>query len=298
MTRAFSICALATTLAVAAPARGDQATDAARVAYDRGASAYDAGDYPRAAVELAKADELAANDVALELAIKAAVKADNPRLAMTLAARGARRSTAGVAAAVELARSKMAGRTGTIIVMCPMRAGCVPVVDGEVAHAGAPHIVLVGDHTVVVEGGGGPRDTLPAKVTADAIVEVRASPPRAQAEPVPVLPAPRAKDEKPSTKQSTPSNGISPAWFWASLGLTAVLGGVTAASAVDTRKKHEDFLASPSESLQNAGLDAQLRTNLLVGATGVAALATVFVGVFFVGWRGDPGPPQQTGSNR
>lgn len=287
-------CAIS--LAYAANASADQATlDAARQAYDRGAAAYDAKDYPRAATELAKADELMANDVALELAIKAAVKADDPRLAMTLAARGARRSNAGVAAAAEQARQKMAGKTGTVIVMCPMRPSCNATVDGEAVHAGSPHIVLIGDHNVVVEGGGGPRDVLLAKVAPDGVAEVRASAPSSggsSATPVAILPPPRARDEQAPVERSPSSSGISPAWFWVGVGLTAVLGGATIASAVDTSNKHESFLALPTEELQSNGLDAQLRTNLLAGSTGLAGVATIVVGAFFVKWKGEPSTTQ------
>ena len=284
-------CALS--LAWAARAHADQATlDAARQAYDRGAAAYDAKDFPRAAVELARADELMANDVALEQAIKAAVKADDPRLAMTLASRGARRSNAGVAAAAEQARQKMASKTGTVIVMCPLRPACNPTVDGEPVHAGAPHIVLVGDHAVVIEGGGGPRDVLTAKVAPDGVVEMRASAPSSAApapSPVAILPPPLAKDEQPRAEQApTTSSGISPVWFWVGAGATAVLGAVTIGSAVDTQSKHESFRTQPSEALQNQGLDAQLRTNLLAGGTGLVGIATIIVGAFFVKWTGEP----------
>jgi len=289
-------CALS--LAWSARAHADQATlDAARQAYDRGAASYDAKDFPRAAVELARADELMANDVALELAIKAAVKADDPRLAMTLAARGARRSNAGVAAAAEQARQKMAGRTGTVIVMCPLRPACNPTVDGEPVHAGAPHIVLIGDHSVVIEGGGGPRDVLTAKVAPDGVVEMRASaPPSAGAAPAPspvaILPPPRARDEQPRTEQASATSGLSPVWFWIGAGATAVLGAVTIGSAVDTQSKHESFRTAPTADLQNAGLDAQLRTNLLAGGTGLAGIATIITGAFFVRWTAEPSTSQ------
>ncbi|MBS2017910.1 MAG: hypothetical protein JST00_33850 [Deltaproteobacteria bacterium] len=286
-------CAIA--LAYAPVARADQATlDAARQAYDRGAASYDAKEYGRAAVELARADELMANDVALELAIKAAVKADDPRLAMTLAARGARRPNAGVAAAAEQARQKMAGKTGTVIVMCPLRPQCSPTVDGEAVHAGAPHIVLVGDHQVVIDGGGGPRDVLTAKVAPDAVVEMRAPVPSESPSPGPVavLPAPRAKDEATRREPMSASEGLPAGWFWVGVGLTAALGAVTIASAVDTSDKHEAFRAQPTQDLQDRGLDAQLRTNLLAGGTGLVGIATLVAGAFFVKWGGERTPSQ------
>ena len=62
-------------VATTAPAFADaKDLEGARAAYDRGAAAYDAGNYELAASELTRADDLAPNDIALELALKAAVK--------------------------------------------------------------------------------------------------------------------------------------------------------------------------------------------------------------------------------
>src|SRR4051794_10708566 len=101
----------------------DEATkEAARQAYDRGAAAYDAGEYARATSELSRADELFPSDIALELALKAAVKGDDARTAIVLANRADHRSQAGtLGAAAQAARTKMAGRTGTVSVTCPGR---------------------------------------------------------------------------------------------------------------------------------------------------------------------------------
>src|SRR5262249_30308245 len=61
--------------------------DAARQAYDRGATAFDNKDYATAARELARADDLVPNNVALVTALKAALRADDAVLGMTLAER-------------------------------------------------------------------------------------------------------------------------------------------------------------------------------------------------------------------
>ena len=39
-------------------------------------------------------------------------------------------------------------------------------------------------------------------------------------------------------------------------------------------------------SLYNQGLDAQTRTNILIGATSVVGAATAVVGIFFTDWSG------------
>src|SRR5687768_1985938 len=106
-------------LVCASIAHAEPDVDSARSAYDRGAAAYDRGEYPLAAAELARADELAANDVALELALKAAVKAEDAPLAMTLAARAdGRQGNAALRSARDAARARMASRTGRVVVTC------------------------------------------------------------------------------------------------------------------------------------------------------------------------------------
>lgn len=266
----------------------DEATkEAARQAYDRGAAAYDAGDYARATAELTHADELFASDVALELALKSAVKGDDPLAAMTLAARADKRARGGtLAAAAQAARAKMAGRTGTVNVTCPGRATCLAKIDGKDVPANEPYVVLAGPHRVIIEGGGAPREAYDVRVDSDAAVVVKAL------VPVPVIgppPGPRPASE-PASRAEPRSSGISPAWFFVGLGVTAVVGGITIASALDTRKKHDEFQTRPSMQAQQAGLDAQLRTNLLTGGTAVAAVTTALLGLLFVQWSSSPSP--------
>jgi hypothetical protein len=256
----------------------DATKEAARQAYDRGAAAYDAGDYARAMAELSRADELFPSDIALELALKAAVKGDDARTAVVLANRADQRSKGGsLGAAVAAARTKMAGRTGTVSVACPGRAACTAKIDDKDLPAGEAYVVLVGQHRVVIEGGGAPREAYDVRVDPDATLVVKAQPPPAV--PPPAGP-PRAREQPPES----PRSGISPVWFWFGAGLTAVVGGVAIASGLDTRAKHDDFAAHPSADAQQAGLDAQLRTNLLAGGAGLAGVVTAVVGLVFVQW--------------
>ena len=79
-------CAL-TAIATAAPARADEELTDARKAYDRGAKAYDDGDYVTAAREASFADQLVPNTTALELALKSVLRVELHVLAMQLADR-------------------------------------------------------------------------------------------------------------------------------------------------------------------------------------------------------------------
>jgi hypothetical protein len=248
------------------PALADD-TDAAHAAYDRGARAYDAHDYVRAAHELAKADEFAPNDVALELAIRAAVHCDDPVLVMALAAKAEGRNESLRLTAQE-ARSKMVGRTGRLTLACAPQTRCTGTVDGVDEVIGERRYVLVGEHRIGFDSEGR-RELIFVRVAPDADLEVRATSPAA---------APPARDA---------SRGVSRTWFWIGLGVSAVLGTAATVSALDTRSIRDQYVASGSEDLRMEGADSQLRTNILAGTTLVALIGTAVLGTAFVRWS-DP----------
>lgn len=83
--------------------------------------------------------------------------------------------------------------------------------------------------------------------------------------------------------------GPSPIWFYAGAGLTAVLGGVTVWSALDTKRAFDDYERDLPKLDQGqvdarvaAGHDKESRTNLLLGVTAIAAVGTAAIGVFVV----------------
>jgi hypothetical protein len=91
------------------------------------------------------------------------------------------------------------------------------------------------------------------------------------------------KDQAPADRGTR----VLPTWaFWSGLGATAVLGGVTIWSGVDTLNTKDEFDKDPSPKKRDEGEQAELRTNVLIGTTGVLAAATVVIGVFFTDWSG------------
>lgn len=100
-----------------------------------------------------------------------------------------------------------------------------------------------------------------------------------------------APPPKPPPKPAPPPPGPSPLWFYAGAGVTAVLGGVTAWSAFDTKRAFDDYERDlPSLNQREAdarvadGHDKELRTNLLIGATALVAAGTAALGLFVVDW--------------
>ena len=92
---------------------------------------------------------------------------------------------------------------------------------------------------------------------------------------------------------ATPKHGPAPAWFFAGLGATAVLGGVTIWSALDTQNAFDDYerdLPNLNQDQVNQRVDAghkkELRTNVLLGVTALAGVGTAAVGLFVVDWGG------------
>lgn len=219
--------ALGATEARAEPTAADM--ENARAAYDRGAAASARGDHATAARELALADTIAPNRVALEAALTAALDADDAALGMELAARAEARGEGGsVAELAREARARFAGRAG-------------PVTKAEA--------------------------TPPAAAGAET--------------------APRSPE----------GSGLSPAWFVAGLALTAAAGGGAIASGLDTKGRHDDFVAArcpePGPTgecarLADEGSGAQARTNVLIGVTAALGAATAVLGFVSFGGRGAP----------
>lgn len=93
---------------------------------------------------------------------------------------------------------------------------------------------------------------------------------------------------------------LSPTWFYAGLGLTAMAGALTIWSGLDTTsslRSYERDLPNLTQDQINRrisdGHSKELRTNLLLATTGVLAAGTATVGLFFVRW----GPSKSAGAS-
>jgi hypothetical protein len=206
---------------------------------------------------------------------------------MTLVERAERApSDAQLSDAVRAARQKFQRRVGSITVSCPPSATCEARIDGATAATGTRVFVAPGSHLVETTVGARVERQW-TQVAAAAAVQVTAPgeapgdapPPAVTASPP--APAPIAARRSDAGEQAA---GISPTWFWVGVGVTAVLGGVTVASGVDTLAKHDDYLATRQLGGDDAGRAAQTRTNVLIAGTAVAGVATALIGVLAVRW--------------
>jgi hypothetical protein len=288
------------TASAAGSARADDAdvAAAARAAYDRGKAAFEAKRYAEAANAFARADALAPNAVALASALKVAALADDPALAMTLAERAEQRAGVGeeALAAARKLREKFASRAGKLTVRCA--SACTATVDAEAFPVDRPRWVTAGAHALEVSAGGATTKqtivvegeksvewqapTMGPQAAPNPVPSVEMGP-QAAPNPAPPLAAPVAKGP-PVAAPAPETSGISPAWFFVGLGVTAAVGGVTLWSGLDTLSKHSDFVEGRTLDPSD-GKAAQMRTNVLIGVTAGAGVATAAIGIFAVRWR-------------
>ena len=89
--------------------------------------------------------------------------------------------------------------------------------------------------------------------------------------------------------------GLRPVWFWTGAAATAVLGGATVWSGLDTNSARDDFDKNPTQTGYDDGVSKQKRTNLLFGLTAVVGVGTGVVGAFFTDWSGESDEKEAVG---
>lgn len=265
----------------AARADGDPSAalaEEARAIYARGAASYDARRYDDAATEFARADALIPKQAVLELALAAVLHTESAPLGMDLVERAEGRGMTSTDLVVR-AREKFADKAGRLVVGCGAAAGCRASVDGRTRPTETPVWERTGRHLVVFELGA-QRQSVEVDVPPRGRVQATSTlvPPSA------AVAATRVEPPPPSPQATRDSSGVSPTWFWIGCGVTAALGATAIVSGIDLQAKHSDFEQTPTSATQSAGRSAQVRTNVFIGATAIAAVATAGIGLFVVRW--------------
>jgi hypothetical protein len=270
----------------------------ARAAYTRATRAFDAGEFALAAREFARADQLVPSNAAMEAALEATLRADDAVLGITLVERAKNRALAlddRAKKAIDHVKETFANRVGRVTLPCDGARKCRGLVDGaEVEQPLVPVVVRAGHRRVRV---------LRDDVAADYDIDVPAGetvilpvPPGAQTsppDPQAANPEPGVTPEKPPTpvgesREETRATGFGKAMTWTAAGLTLVAGGLTIASYVDLRSQRQSFergacgvganaSVPPANDCHNRatrGQNAELRTGILLGATGALAITT------------------------
>jgi hypothetical protein len=285
--------AVAMALVLVANVAAAQDRDSARAAYEEGTRAFKRGDFAAAAAKYAEADALAPSPVALQAALDAAVKSDDPVLGAELLERArVRNPTGALATSVQAANAKLAHRAGKLTATCP--SACVVTVDGVAFQTGAARWIVAGAHAVVfsVEGR---TENRSIDVSPDAETTIAPTPPAPQ--PVVVEPPPPPPQQQlfvePYVAPQRHRRGASPALFWVSL---AVTGAFTITSGVDlavTQVTHDQFVSkacasstsADCRSLASTGNATQAVGDAFLGLSIAAAVWTLVAGALIVSWH-------------
>jgi hypothetical protein len=287
----FAGVLVACSLAWAPAARGADSTPEqlqfAAQEHDLGYRAYVAKQFEEAAAHFENAFFAAPNPAELRSAIRARRETGQNARAATLAAIG-KRKYADEAALSKLADETIAAaRPKVYEVHVTSPEACNVAVDAKVVAVEKAtdfrFFVDPGRHDLLL-GWSEDRST---KVTVDATAggtrELTLAPP----------PAPPKKPDIGSTPGATPASTrpFGPAVFFVGVGLTAVGAGVTVWSGLDTQNNpgpnavKADCVGQGTSCPQyQQGLSSQLRTNVLLAASGGVGLVTAVVGIFFTQW--------------
>jgi hypothetical protein len=315
MRAVFRIATLALLLSAGSPAYAQDASAepspaqvrAAAEAFDHGREAYKLEDFVEAAEQFEKADSNAPSSAALELAIRARDKAGELGRAATLMALALKRHPDDdnlLKLAPDLSK-RASAELFEVTALCD--SPCELTVGGKLVH-GAPdttRTLYVTPGSITVRAGwpdnrsdskqidgekGGKGEVSFSAPTTAAAASMAKEPDAAE----PSAPA-AAPQDKGVVKKSA---GWSPTVFWVGAGLTAVVGGITIWSGVDTlsnpgteRVKRECVNQGTSCDLYQQGRSKQLRTNVLLAATAGVGIATILVGAFATDWSGKKSAP-------
>ena len=308
----FSVAAFALVLHSArfahAVEEGSEPTPAqvrtAAEAFDRGREAYKSEDYVEAAEQFESADDNAPSAAALELAIRARDKAGQLDRAATLAALALARHPDDVnlqkiaPPIIERAKAELFA----LDVKCD--EACEVTVAGKLApgRRTTDRTLFLGPGHYTVRAGWSEGRSSSKSIDGNKaeVGSLAFTAPETVAAAAPVVaPVTPPPTEKPADEGAQNRSGkLPPTAFWVGVALTGALGATTIWSGIDTKNnpgadavrdacKTVDSSGAHSEqcnTLYDEGRSNQKRTNVLLGVTAGAGIATALVGVLFTDW--------------
>ncbi len=277
-------------------------------AFDLGRQSYKDGHFAEAAEQFERADASAPSATALELALRSRDKAGDLDRAGTLAVLALAlypndENIAKIAPEViERARADLFELSVTCARPCEIADG-TKVVHGSPATK-RTLFLAPGTHSLRAGFEGGATESKDVDAVAGASGSVDFSPavekqpePTEQPEPAPP-PAPAANPD--ADKGTKHAHGLPPLVFWAAAGATVVAGGITVWSGIDTvnnpgadKVKAQCAAGDQNCALYKQGRSEQMRTNVLLGVTGVLAVGTAVLAAVGIDWGSKPAEPAQ-----
>jgi hypothetical protein len=285
--------ALAAPSAVADPS---DITKRAAAAFDDGVERFKRADYQAAARAFLLADELVPNGQAITNAIAAARRANDFLVVAEAAERVlARGDSSPLGAAAREALADAATRLSAFETSCDA-APCTLSIDGRKVPPGRKYL-LPGTHDVVAEGSEGARAVEHVNSLAGATYRLALHPqaPAHASAPATTPPAVEKAMATPPTAsisadQSTSGDKhLSPTVFYAGLGASIVLAGITTWSSFDTKKERDNYDQGDPNTDRDTVRAKYTRTDLLLAATVLVGGATAYAGIRLVSWNGQAG---------
>lgn len=266
-----------TALAAAPSARGDADRTAARHFAD-GQKAFASGDYPHAGDEFEAAYRDKPHHAPLWNAARSWQRAGDEIRAANLYARYLREAPPD-APDRDQATAALATLTARLGRVEPHAAGVDKLrLDGKDVSAPVVY-VAPGEHVAEADDHGAPLRKV-VSVRAGEQVSVTLA---HDTKPAPVLgPPPPADAHTPSASHKP----LSPVVVVIGGALTAVAGGFTIASGLDTIAKRDSFPNEPTQSRLDDAFASQARTNVLIGTTIGLGVITGVLAAFFTDWEG------------
>lgn len=256
----------------AAPSASSAEDKKAAKAFSDGQAAFEAGDFRRAAGLFETAYATKPHHSALWNAAKSWQRAGEDLTAVNLLERYLKEAPVDAAnrAEANAALAAIEKRVGRIQLQIVGVSNAM--LDGATTKDGLSY-VAPGEHSLTADDAG---------KTVRKVVTVKGG------EIVSVTLSPAPKEEKPKVIViEKTASGVSPWFVLGGSVLTAGAGAATIFFGLDAIHKRDAFLQDQtSQASFDAGTDAQLRTNIALGATIGLAVITTAVAIFFTDWRG------------
>lgn len=255
-------------------------------------------DFRAAAHFFEQAYRYAPSSVALKQAIRAHDRAGNAFRAANLALR-MREGYPNDSDGQNVADDVIGRFSGQFVEVAASCDGCAILVNdalvGEDVH-GTIHFYIQPGATATVTG------SFP---TGNVSAETRGEVGGSVEVPAFVAPPPPPPSEDPEATPAAPTviyreaerEGIPRVVFFSLAGATAALGGVTIWSGIDTLNGVDAYEADPTQAAYDEGHKKELRTNILIGATGAVAASALIVGIL-TDWDGDDDEAPSTSARR
>jgi hypothetical protein len=269
--RAFVVPAILA-LATVRPAAAQSNVPAAAKAFSLGQQAELAGDFRAASEHYELADRMVPSPEALRSAARARMRAGDEAAAATHAeALDRRYSDERSHKIAEEILSALRPKLGRVSLSCT--PACAVLVDGGAngVEEGTAHVFYVDPGRHAISGSFGTRGSQQEMIEAQAGKEVTLS--LTAAEPEEAAPVVEARASLPPPRPT----GLPRGWFIAGAALTVGLAGATIWSGLDVLDKNKVYEEMATEKRLEEGQNAELRTNILLGATAAAAVATGFI---------------------